>query len=311
VSEDTAKFREETSKKGGEGQGHLAANTNLCPRSFVCNLFFALQQIFSRSPVHPPLTPPLHNSAMRWAIPLSAALALLMPIAASATPTPITTPDPATLCDAAIARAERTHTLPAGLLGAIGRVESGRRDPFTGALHPWPWTIDVEGEGHTYQTESQAIAAVRQFQAQGRRSIDVGCMQVNLVQHPDAFPGLGAAFDPVGNAEYAADLLTQLRQTTPDWISAAGLYHSATPALGLPYRLKVEAALQAAGAAPLPFAPGRALPATRLAMAMPTPPAFGGGGFHTSQLRAPSAAAPAPAGHGLAFYRALPVRRAR
>jgi hypothetical protein len=47
VSEDTAKFREETSKKGGEGQGHLAAKANVVHRSFVCNCFFAVQQIFS------------------------------------------------------------------------------------------------------------------------------------------------------------------------------------------------------------------------------------------------------------------------
>jgi hypothetical protein len=243
---------------------------------------------------------------------LITAAALLAPALTLATPLPITAPDPYTLCDAAIARAERTHTLPPGLLGAIGRVESGRRDPLSGALRPWPWTIDVEGEGHLYDTEAQAIAAVRSFQLQGRRSIDVGCMQVNLVQHPDAFAGLGAAFDPVGNTQYAADLLTQLRQATPDWLTAAGLYHSATPALGLPYRLKVEAALQSAGEPTLPLNLGHKLPTTTLAMAMPPAPAGAGGGFfHISQQRSPALSGPIPSGRSLSSYRAAPVRRLR
>ena len=45
-------------------------------------------------------------------------------------------PSPSTLCRAAIAAAEREYGLPAGLLAAIGRVESGRRDPETGERGP-------------------------------------------------------------------------------------------------------------------------------------------------------------------------------
>ena len=43
------------------------------------------------------------------------------------------------------------------------------------------------------------------YRAQGARSIDVGCMQVNLLHHADAFASLEQAFDPVANARYAAD----------------------------------------------------------------------------------------------------------
>jgi hypothetical protein len=141
---------------------------------------------------------------------------------------------------------------------------------------------------------------------------------VNLAQHPDAFTGLGAAFDPVTNARYAADFLTQLRQDSPDWLTAAGLYHSATPALALPYRLKVEAALQQAGAPTLPMTLAeRPPPGATLAMGLPARPSgeAGRGFFHVTALRPAASArmamAPSgPKGRGLAAYRAMAVRRA-
>src|SRR5487761_2605604 len=97
---------------------------------------------------------------------------------------------PGLLCRQAIAAAERGHGIPAGLLAAIGQVESGRPDPVSGALHPWPWTTEIEGQGAFFDTKAQAIAAVRASQARDVRSIDVGCMQVNLLHHPDAFSSL-------------------------------------------------------------------------------------------------------------------------
>ena len=100
--------------------------------------------------------------------------------------------------------------MPAHLLAAISRVESGRRDPATGAVHPWPWSVNAEGQGASYDTKAEAVAAVRAMQANGVRSIDVGCGQINLMYHPDAFPSLELAFDPQANAAYAAKFLKEL-----------------------------------------------------------------------------------------------------
>ena len=90
-------------------------------------------------------------------------------------------------CLAAIQAAEGALHLPPGLLGAIAMVESGRLDPRTGRPAPWPWTINVAGAGFFFQTKEEAIAAVEAARATGVRSIDVGCMQVNLMYHSDAF----------------------------------------------------------------------------------------------------------------------------
>jgi hypothetical protein len=74
------------------------------------------------------------------------------------------------------------------------------------------------------------------------RLIDVGCLQVNLHYHPQAFASLEEAFDPPANARYAAQFLTRLHQGTRNWEQAAARYHSSTPELGDAYRLKVLAA---------------------------------------------------------------------
>jgi hypothetical protein len=146
-------------------------------------------------------------------------------------------------CRSAVGAAERGSGIPPHLLAAISRVESGRRDPVTGDFHPWPWTVNAEGQGYFYESKAEAIAAVRGMQAQGIRSIDVGCMQINLMYHPDAFPSLDVAFDPQANAAYAVRFLKELFAQTGDWTKATATYHSATPDLGADYQRKVAAVL--------------------------------------------------------------------
>jgi hypothetical protein len=145
------------------------------------------------------------------------------------------------LCRSAVAEAERSSGIPAQLLAAISRVESGRRDPLTGTMNPWPWSVNAEGQGSFYDTKAEAVAAVRAMQARGVQSIDVGCGQINLMHHPNAFPNLETAFDPQANAAYAARFLKELFVQSGNWTKAAGLYHSATPELGEDYRQKVMA----------------------------------------------------------------------
>jgi hypothetical protein len=169
---------------------------------------------------------------------------------------------PAAACESAIAWAERSEALPTGLLGAIARVESGRVDPADAAVRPWPWTINANGIGRVFDTEDAAIEAVRALQAQGVRSIDVGCLQVNLLYHPNAFGSLEQAFDPTANAAYAARFLRTLFDESQDWRAAAAAYHSRTPDLGASYRDLVLAA----------WAPGTASPIGWPVMAQAAPP---------------------------------------
>ena len=153
-------------------------------------------------------------------------------------------------CEAAGTLAEQRYEVPAGLLLAIGRVESGRRDPGTGRLAAWPWTINAQGRGQLFETREAAQVAVQALQKSGVASIDVGCFQVNLAYHPDAFPHLEDGFDPAANADYAARFLLSLKAKLGSWPAAVAAYHSATPELGGPYRDRVLAGWPGGGELP-------------------------------------------------------------
>jgi hypothetical protein len=196
-------------------------------------------------------------------------------------------------CSAAIATSERSGGIPAGLLAAIGRVESGRMDPASGGVRSWPWTINAEGAGRFFATKPEAVAAASALRARGVASIDVGCMQVNLMHHPAAFASLEEAFDPAANALYAARFLNELYSGTGDWSAAAAAYHSQTHEIGAAYKEKVLAAWTQRDAAPPPAAAPRfrefAVP-DRLAVAAPE-----GREWPVFEQKARLPAAPAPA----------------
>lgn len=167
-----------------------------------------------------------------------ALLAMAAPLHAKPAPAPA---GPPALCGQAIGATEKKARLPAQLLATIALIESGRQDPSSGLTRPWPWTINAEGTGFFFETKEQAIAAVQALQESGVRSIDVGCMQINLMHHATAFSSLDEAFDPQANVAYAARFLNQLYAQTNDWPKAAAAYHSQTPDIGADYQRRVMA----------------------------------------------------------------------
>lgn len=147
----------------------------------------------------------------------------------------------AALCGAAIQIASVAAKLPPGLLGSVALVESGRLELPSRRVVSWPWTINVAGTGYFFETKADAIAAVERARAGGVQSIDVGCMQINLLHHPGAFASLDHAFDPEINAAYGAAFLGRLFVQTGAWPAAAAAYHSQTPGLADDYQRRVMA----------------------------------------------------------------------
>ncbi len=143
------------------------------------------------------------------------------------------------VCEAAAARAEIRHGIPTGLLAAISKVETGRGNADGSAIVAWPYAINAEGTGMHFNNAAEAIAQVQSFQASGMESIDIGCMQINLKWHPNAFASLAEGFDPETNADYAARYLAELAATHGTWNVAVGFYHSSTPHRQAYYRTKV------------------------------------------------------------------------
>jgi len=147
--------------------------------------------------------------------------------------------DPSTLCEDAAIHHEHMNGLPRALLAAVAMAESGRYDRTTRKARAWPWTINAEGRAYYFKTKAEAVATTRRLLATGMRSIDVGCMQVNLRYHPDAFASLEDGFDPMTNVAYGADFLMRLHDRSGSWPEAVANYHSQTEARGDRYFARV------------------------------------------------------------------------
>jgi hypothetical protein len=178
------------------------------------------------------------------ALPLAAALGGLPPPAAAADHG---------LCAEAAARAARATGVPAEILAAVMRAESGR--PRAGAApEPWPWTLHDAGEGLWFASRAEAAAHLAAALAAGRTNIDVGCFQVNLHWHGAAFDRAADLLDPAANALYAAGYLAELRGELGTWRAAAGAYHSRNGARAEAYVRRLEALHAAAVTSAAPVA---------------------------------------------------------
>lgn len=134
----------------------------------------------------------------------------------------------ALLCLNEAVRQEKRGRIQTNLLSAIALVESGRFSKKYPSGVSWPWTVTAEGKGAFYPSKGDALSAVRDLQAKGVDNIDVGCMQINLKYHPDAFESLEDALDPAKNVAYAAEFLKRNYGETKSWGEAATRYHSKT-----------------------------------------------------------------------------------
>ena len=144
----------------------------------------------------------------------------------------------AALCERALANGARRGGVPPEILHAISLTETGRNTG--GTLRPWPWAINREGKGFWFDTREEALEFGRRSLAEGRKSFDVGCTQINYRWHGHAFTSLEQMFDPEATATYAAQFLRTLYEERGSWSEAAGAYHSLTPALATKYRARFD-----------------------------------------------------------------------
>ena len=173
---------------------------------------------------------------------MTVSLAALPGTAAQVAAPPLTEQQESDLCASAVQQAEQLYGTPPGLLNAIAKAESGRRITGATTLQPWPWTLNVDGQGLFFATKEQAVAEVVKALAHGSSYTDVGCTQVDLQFHAKAFRTLQDALDPVANADFAARFLVSLYEATGgNWFAAVGFYHSRSPELARLYREHVTA----------------------------------------------------------------------
>jgi len=131
---------------------------------------------------------------------------------------------------------ERKLLIPLDTLHSIALKESGKSHSKHKIRIVWPWTVNVEGKGYFFDSKLDAISFVKRQIFEGKTSIDIGCMQINLKHHPEAFLSLEHAFDPRKNIAYGATFLKSKYEQLGCWHKAIAHYHSATHDLGFKYK---------------------------------------------------------------------------
>ncbi len=148
--------------------------------------------------------------------------------------------DDALVCGNAAQKFEKKYQIKEHLLTTIANVETGRWNENAKQSLAWPWTVNAQGKGMFFNTKAEAVRKVKELQKQGVKSIDVGCMQINLAYHGNAFKSVEDALSPEKNVEYGAKFLTNLYKTKgKDWLNAAMAYHSSVPTKAQKYKKKI------------------------------------------------------------------------
>ncbi|RYE05787.1 MAG: lytic transglycosylase domain-containing protein [Rickettsiaceae bacterium] len=142
-------------------------------------------------------------------------------------------------CMKVFAQNEQTYAIPSDVLHSIAIKESGKLHGIYKVKIPWPWAVNVEGQSYYFNSKNEAIAFVKKQISNGKASIDIGCMQINLKHHIDAFASLEHAFDPSINVAYGAKFLRAKFDQLQCWHKAIAYYHSATSDIGHNYKKDV------------------------------------------------------------------------
>ncbi|MCA0432954.1 MAG: transglycosylase SLT domain-containing protein [Proteobacteria bacterium] len=127
---------------------------------------------------------------------------------------------PGLVCERYMARISAQEQVPLPVLYAVGLTETGNK----GKLHPF--ALNIEGKTVFARDKSDALRQFAMARKQGKKLIDLGCMQVNHYYHGSNFASPEEMLVPEKNIVYAARFLKQLRQEHGSWTMAVARYHA-------------------------------------------------------------------------------------
>jgi soluble lytic murein transglycosylase-like protein len=124
------------------------------------------------------------------------------------------------VCEQFLSAASSDENVPLGVLYAVGLTETGNK----GSLHPY--ALNIEGKTVFASTKAEAMGHFRKARHDGKRLIDLGCMQVNHHYHGSKFKSPETMLDPQTNIKYAARFLKDLYTSEGSWTAAVARYHA-------------------------------------------------------------------------------------
>lgn len=134
------------------------------------------------------------------------------------------------------------YGLPPGLLYAVALTESGQSSLSDGQFRPWPWALNIDGEGHYFPSRQMAWQALEMVLTETKTSVDIGLMQISWRYHRSVLGSSWLALDPYHNLRVAAAILRDCFVEHTHWIQSAGCYHAPNdPARADRYGQRVKA----------------------------------------------------------------------
>ena len=166
-----------------------------------------------------------------WGVPQGAPAPATPPSRAPATPrTPVKAPAynapkasaplSSGVCEREIQAAAARYGVPEGILYSVGLTETGRKGSLSA------YAMNVEGKAYFPPSQQAAMTTFYDAKRQGRKLIDIGCMQINHHFHGENFSSPEEMFDPKRNVEYAAKFLRNLHDKHETWTMAVARYHA-------------------------------------------------------------------------------------
>lgn len=123
-------------------------------------------------------------------------------------------------CEREIQAAAAKYGVPEGILYSVGLTETGRKGNLS------PFAMNVEGKAYFPPSQQEAMVTFETARRDGRKLIDIGCMQINHHFHGENFASAAEMFDPRRNVEYAAKFLRNLHDRHETWTMAVARYHA-------------------------------------------------------------------------------------
>ncbi len=124
------------------------------------------------------------------------------------------------VCEREIQAAAAKYGVPEGILYSVGLTETGRKGSLSA------YAMNVEGKAYFPPSQQAAMTTFYDAKRQGRKLIDIGCMQINHHFHGENFSSPEEMFEPKRNVEYAAKFLRNLHDKHETWTMAVARYHA-------------------------------------------------------------------------------------
>lgn len=118
------------------------------------------------------------------------------------------------------------YGIPADLFYAVALTESGKRTTKGARLKPWPWTLNIAGEGRYFASRIDAWRGLESTLRDGQDLVDVGLMQINWRYHATLLGSSWLALEPYRNLRLAAEILMRCYRRRRDWWASVGCYHA-------------------------------------------------------------------------------------